>query len=210
MKSHGIRACHKRRFKTATDSKHSFPVAPNLLKRNFTASTLVKHIWAADLTYIWTSEDWLYLAVILNLINREVVGWSLKPMETVDIVIDAPAMACFRKRPTPSLIRHSDRGSQYASHVDQARLKEYSITCSISRKGSCWVNATTESFFNRIKNEWMHGTSYVTIGEASADAFDYIEPLFNRKSKNSTLGCVSPQSYLANWLKKQQQLDLAA
>lgn len=209
MKAHHIRARHKRRFKATTDSKHSLPVAPNLLNRNFTPSA-PNQVWTADLTYIWTAEGWLYLAVVLDLFNREVVGWSLKPRMTADIVIDALAMAWFRRRPAPGVIHHSDRGSQYASHAFQARLKEYGMTCSMSRKGNCWDNAPTESFFNSFKNERMHGTRYATRAEAIADAFDYIEPFYNRKRKHSTLGYASPQAYLANWLKQQQQQGLAA
>ena len=209
MKAHNIRARHKRRFKATTDSKHSLPVAPNLLNRNFTPSA-PNQVWTADLTYIWTAEGWLYLAVVLDLFNREVVGWSLKPRMTADIVIDALAMAWFRRRPAPGVIHHSDRGSQYASHAFQARLKEYGMTCSMSRKGNCWDNAPTESFFNSFKNERMHGTRYATRAEAIADAFDYIEPFYNRKRKHSTLGYASPQAYLANWLKQQQQQGLAA
>ena len=209
MKAHHIRARHKRRFKATTDSKHSLPVAPNLLNRNFTPSA-PNQVWTADLTYIWTAEGWLYLAVVLDLFNREVVGWSLKPRMTADIVIDALAMAWFRRRPAPGVIHHSDRGSQYASHAFQARLKEYGMTCSMSRKGNCWDNAPTESFFNSFKNERVHGTSYATRAEAIADAFDYIEPFYNRKRKHSTLGYASPQAYLANWLKQQQQQGLAA
>ena len=209
MKAHHIRARHKRRFKATTDSKHSLPVAPNLLNRNFTPSA-PNQVWTADLTYIWTAEGWLYLAVVLDLFNREVVGWSLKPRMTADIVIDALAMAWFRRRPAPGVIHHSDRGSQYASHAFQARLKEYGMTCSMSRKGNCWDNAPTESFFNSFKNERVHGTRYATRAEAIADAFDYIEPFYNRKRKHSTLGYASPQAYLVNWLKQQQQQGLAA
>lgn len=209
MKAHNILARHKRRFKATTDSKHSLPVAPNLLNRNFTPSA-PNQVWTADLTYIWTAEGWLYLAVVLDLFNREVVGWSLKPRMTADIVTDALIMAWFRRRPAPGLIHHSDRGSQYASHAFQARLKEYGMTCSMSRKGNCCDNAPTESFFNRFKNERVHGTSYATRAEAIADAFDYIEPFCNRNGKHSTLGYASPQAYLGNWLKQQQQQGLAA
>jgi len=123
MKENAIRVRHKRRFKATTDSKHSLPVAPNLLDRDFTPIA-PNRVWTADLTYIWTAEDWLYLAVVLDLFNREVVGWSLKPRMTADIVIDALTMAWLRRKPAPGLIYHSDRGSQYASHAFQARLKE--------------------------------------------------------------------------------------
>jgi putative transposase len=209
MRENDIRARHKRRFKATTDSKHSLPVAPNLLDRNFMPAG-PNQVWTADLTYIWTTEGWLYLAVVLDLFNREVVGWSLKPRMTADIVIDALTMAWFRRKPAPGLIHHSDRGSQYASHAFQARLKEYGMVCSMSRKGNCWDNAPTESFFNSYKNERVHGTRYETRENAIADAFDYIEPFYNRRRRHSTLGYASPQDFLANWLRSQHEQKLAA
>ena len=157
------------------------------------------------MTYIWTDEGWLYLAVVLDLFNREVVGWSIKPRMTADIVIDALTMAWFRRKPAPGLIHHSDRGSQYASHAFQARLKEYGMVCSMSRKGNCWDNAPTESFFNSLKNERVHGTRYRTRAEAEADLFDYIEPFYNRRRSHSTLGYASPQQFLKNWISSQHE-----
>jgi putative transposase len=209
MRENGIRARHKRRFKATTDSKHSLPVAPNVLARDFTPAA-PNQVWTADMTYIWTDEGWLYLAVVLDLFNREVVGWSLKPRMTSDIVIDALAMAWFRRKPAPGLIHHSDRGSQYASHAFQAQLKEYGMVCSMSRKGNCWDNAPTESFFNSFKNERVHGTRYETREEAIADAFDYIEPFYNRRRRHSTLGYISPQQFLNNWINSQQVRESAA
>ncbi len=209
MRENNIRARHKRRFKATTDSKHSLPVAPNLLDRKFTP-TAPNKVWSADLTYIWTAEGWLYLAVVLDLFNREVVGWSLKPGMTADIVIDALTMAWFRRKPAPGLIHHSDRGSQYASHAFQARLKKYGMVCSMSRKGNCWDNAPTESFFNSYKNERVHGTRYETREAAIADAFDYIVPFYNRRRRHSTLGYASPQDFLTNWIRSQHEYELAA
>ena len=165
MRENGIRARHKRRYKATTDSKHSLPVAPNRLDRNF-APAAPNQVWTADLTYIWTDEGWLYLAVVIDLFNREVVGWSIKQRMTADnvadIVIDALTMAWFRRKPPPGLIHHSDRGSQYASQAFQARLNEYGMVCLMSRKGDCWDNAPTESFFNSLKNERVHGTRHST------------------------------------------------
>ena len=158
----------------------------------------------------WTDEGWLYLAVVLDLFNREVVGWSIKPRMTADIVIDALTMAWFRKKPAPGLIHHSDRGSQYASHAFQARLEEYGMVCSMSRKGICWDNAPTESFFNSLKNERVHGTRYSTRGAAEADLFDYIEPFYNRRRKHSTLGYASPKKFLEHWISTQHEQQLAA
>jgi putative transposase len=209
MRDNGIRARHKRRFKATTDSKHALPVAPNLLDRNFQPAA-PNQVWSADLTYLWTNEGWLYLAVVLDLFNREVVGWSIKARMTADIVMDALSMAWFRRQPAPGLMHHSDRGSQYASHVFQARLHEYGMVCSMSRKGNCWDNAPTESFFNSLKNERVHGTRYDTRDEAIADVFDYIEPFYNRKRQHSTLGYVSPVKFLENWISTQHEQKLAA
>ena len=182
MKENGIKARHKRRYKATTDSKHHLPVADNLLKRDF-MPTAPNKVWTADMTYIWTDEGWLYLAVVIDLFNREVVGWSIKPRMTTDIVIDALTMAWFRRKPTPGLMHHSDRGSQYASHAFQARLQEYGMVCSMSRKGNCWDNAPTESFFNSLKNERVHGIHYRTKEEAKADLFDYIKPILQSETK---------------------------
>ena len=152
MRENGIRARHKRRYKATTDSKHALPVAPNLLDRNF-SPIAPNEAWSADITYVWTDEGWLYLAIVLDRFNREVVGWSIKPKMTADIVTDALTMAWFRRRPAPGLIHHSDRGSQYASSVFQTKLTEYGMICSMSRKGNCWDNAPTESFFNSLKKD---------------------------------------------------------
>ena len=209
MRENGIRARHKRRFKATTDSKHALPVAPNLLARDFTP-TKPNLAWSADMTYIWTDEGWLYLAVVLDLFNREVVGWSIKPRMTADIVIDALTMAWFRRKPASGLVHHSDRGSQYASLAFQARLKKYGMVCSMSRKGNCWDNAPTESFFNSLKNERVHGTRYGTRAEAIADLFDYIEPFYNRRRRHSTLGYASPEQFLNDWISSQHEKELAA
>jgi transposase InsO family protein len=137
MRENGIRARHKRRYKVTTDSKHGLPVAENLLDRNFTPDA-PNQVWTADITYLWTDEGWLYLAIVLDLFNREVIGWSLKSRMTSDIVTDALTMAWFRRRPAPGVMHHSDRGSQYASHAFQDKLKEFGMTCSMSQKGNCW------------------------------------------------------------------------
>jgi putative transposase len=209
MRDNGIRARHKRRYKATTDSKHALPVAPNLLERNFTPSA-PNQAWAADLTYVWTTEGWLYLAVVLDLFNREVVGWSIKPRMTADIVIDALTMAWFRRRPAPGLIHHSDRGSQYASQAFQDKLAEYGMICSMSRKANCWDNAPSESFFNSLKNERVHGTRYETRDEAVADLFAYIEVFYNRSRRHSTLGYKSPTQFLHDWITTQHERNLAA
>ena len=137
MREHDIRARHKRRFIVTTDSDHKLPIAPNLLDRNFTPAA-PNQVWTSDITYLWTDEGWLYLAIVLDLFNREVIGWSLNPRMTADIVTDALTMAWFRRKPTPGVMHHSDRGSQYASHAFQDKLTEYGMICSMSRKGNCW------------------------------------------------------------------------
>ncbi len=204
MRDNGIHARHKRRYKVTTDSKHGLPIAKNLLARNFTP-TAPNQAWTSDITYLWTDEGWLYLAIVLDLFNREIVGWSLKPHMTTDIVTDALTMAWFRKRPTPGLMHHSDRGSQYASQAFQKKLKDYSMICSMSRKGNCWDNAPTESWFNSFKNERVHGIRYATHPQIKAAAFEYIEVFYNRKRLHSTLGYQSPKQFLAAWLYKQHQ-----
>jgi transposase InsO family protein len=161
MRKKGIQARHRRRYKATTDSRHDLPVASNLLERNFAPET-PNQVWTVDLPYIWTDEGWLYLAVVLDLFNREVIGWSIKPPMTADIVVDALTMAWFRRKPAPGLIHPSQRSSQYASHAFQSRLAEYSMICSMSRKGNCWDNAPTKRFFNSLKNERVHGTRYAT------------------------------------------------
>lgn len=209
MREHELRARHKRRFKATTDSKHALPVADNVLARDF-APAAPNRVWTADLTYIWTDEGWLYLAVVLDLFNREIVGWSIKPRMSADIVVDALTMAWFRRRPAPGLIHHSDRGSQYASGVFQDKLAEYGMICSMSRKGNCWDNAPTESFFNSLKNERVHGTRYATREAATADLFDYIEVFYNRSRRHSSLGYASPARFLARWISSQHEQAAAA
>ncbi len=209
MRENSIRARHKRRDKVTTDSKHGLPVADNLLDRNFTPSA-PNQVWTSDITYLWTDEGWLYLAIVLDLFNREVVGGSLKPRMTSDIVTDALTMAWFRRRPAPGLMHHSDRGSQYASHAFQDRLKEYGRVGSMSRKGNCWDNAPTESGFNSFKNEWVHGIRYATHADMKATSFEYIEVFYNRKRQHSTLDYRSPTRFLEDWLSQQEQEKLVA
>jgi putative transposase len=209
MRDNGIRARHKRRYQATTDSKHGLPVADNLLNRDFSPAA-PNQVWTADLTYIWTDEGWLYLTVVLDLFNREIIGWSIRPRMTADIAISALTMAWFRRKPAPGLLHHSDRGSQYASLVFQAKLSEYSMVCSMSRKGNCWDNAPTESFFNSLKNERVHGTRYATREEAIADLFEYIEVFYNRSRRHSTLKSKSPVQFLRDWISAQPGQNLAA
>jgi putative transposase len=148
--------------------------------------------------------------VVLDLFNREVIGWSIKPPMTADIVMDALTMASFRRKPAPGGIHHSDGGSQYASHAFQSRLAEYGLICSMSRKGNCWDNAPTESFFNSLKNERVHGTRYATREAAMAALFDDIEAFYNRRRRHATLKGQSPTQFLQDWISTQHEQNLAA
>ncbi|WP_416348527.1 IS3 family transposase [Glaciimonas sp. Gout2] len=208
MRESGIRARHKRRYRATTDSKHGLPVAENLLAREFMPDA-PNQVWTSDITYLWTDEGWLYLAIVLDLFNREVIGWSLKPRMTTDIVTDALKMAWFRRRPAPGVMHHSDRGSQYASYAFQEKLKEFGMICSMSRKGNCWDNAPTESWFNSFKNERYHGLRYPTHADMKAASFEYIEVFYNRKRLHSTLGYRSPIQHLELWASEQEKEKLA-
>ena len=160
MREHGIHARHTWRYRVTTNSTHNLPVAANLLNRDFTLSA-PNQTWTSDMTYRWTDEGGLYLAIVLDLFNREVVGWSLQPRKTADIVIDALTMACFRRKLAVKLMHHLDRGSQYASQPFQNKLKVYGMEGPMSRKGVN-DNAPTESEFNSFTNERVHGMRYAT------------------------------------------------
>lgn len=203
MQLHGIRARHKRRYKATTDSKHSFPVAPNVLNRQFRTAR-PGQVWTTDITYLPTVEGWLYLAVVMDLHSRMIVGWSMDSRMTRELVISALRMVWFRRKPAAGLIHHSDRGSQYASHDYQAVLKEYGMTASMSRKGNCWDNAPMERFFNSLKNERTHHRRYATREEARQDTFEYVEVFYNRSRRHSALGYQSSAALYATWLNQQK------
>jgi len=191
----------KRATRTGATGDLSGHPAENLLARNFTPEA-PNRVWTGDITYIQPGQGWLYLAIVLDLFNREVVGWSIKPRMTADIVTDALTMAWFRRKPGTGVIFHSDRGSQYASQAMTARLIEYGMTASMSRKGNCWDNTPSESFFNSLKNARVHGTIYTTRADAEADLFQYIEVFYNRSRRHSTLGYNSPVRFLRDWISK--------
>jgi transposase InsO family protein len=194
MRDNGIRAKQKRKFKATTDSKHSHPVAPNLLKRDFEAAA-PNEKWVADITYIPTCEGWLYLSAVLDLYSRCVVGWSMSERMNRRLVLDALDMAVGRRRPEPGLVHHSDRGSQYACGDYRKTLIAQGMMCSMSRKGDCWDNAPMESFFHTLKTELVHHRKYQTRGEAKADLFEYIEVFYNRSRRHSALGYLTPAEY---------------
>jgi transposase InsO family protein len=194
MGAGGIRAKQKRKFKATTDSKHSHPVASNLLARDFEAAA-PNEKWVADITYISTREGWLYLAAILDLYSRMIVGWSMAGRMTKSLVLDAQDMAVGRRHPGPGLIHHSDRGSQYACGEYQEALKTHGMVRSMSRKGDCWDNAPMERFFHTLKTELVHRRHYQTRQEAKNDIFVYIEIFYNRSRRHSALGFIAPAEY---------------
>ena len=201
MREEGIEGQRKRRFRTTTDSRHSHPVAANQLNRNFTASAPNK-IWVTDITYIWTREGWMYLAAILDLFSRRVVGWSMDSRIDQTLALDALGMALRTRRPEPGLLHHSDRGVQYAGGDYQTQLRENGIVCSMSRKGDCWDNAVAESFFSTLKAELIHRTDYVTRSQARASVFEYIETFYNPRRRHSALGYLSPVQHEAAAARK--------
>jgi len=195
MRLHGIRSITAKKFRVTTDSKHSHPVAANLLNRKFSEVAEPNACWVADITYLRTGEGWLYLACVIDLYSRRVVGWSMSRRLKRKIVIDALRMALGRRRPDPELMHHSDRGSQYASDDYRKLMKRHKIRCSMSRKGNCWDNAVMESFFRTLKVETVYQTRYRTRDEARADIFDYIECFYNTIRIHSSLGYVSPAQF---------------
>jgi transposase InsO family protein len=201
MREEGIEGQRKRRFRTTTDSRHSHPVAANHLNRDFTAPA-PNRIWVSDITYIWTREGWMYLAAILDLFSRRVVGWSMDSRIDRTIALDALGMALRTRRPEPGLLLHSDRGVQYASGDYQAHLREHGIVCSMSRKGDCWDNAVAESFFSTLKAELVHRMDYASRDQARASVFEYIESFYNPRRRHSALGYLSPIAHEAAGTRK--------
>jgi transposase InsO family protein len=193
MREAGLESRRKKRFRRTTDSNHRHPVAGNELGRRF-APGGSQTWWVGDITYVWTLEGWLYLATLLDLATRRVVGWSMSSHIDTALVSGALEMALARVGKTPHG-HHSDRGSQYASTDYRARLAELGITCSMSRRANCWDNAVAESFFSTLKGEWLDHHRFLTRAEARAAAFDFIEAFYNRRRRHSSLGYVSPEEY---------------
>jgi transposase InsO family protein len=193
MRQNGIRARGPRRYRVCTtDSKHSLPVAENLLNQNFVADQ-PDQIWLADITYIPTAEGWLYLAVLLDLFTRKVVGWAMRDHMRAELTIAALTMAIQRRRPRVGLVHHSDRGSQYAAGDYRAMLQAAAITQSMSRKANCWDNAPMESFFGTLKTELVHHGEYPDRDAARRDLFAYIEGYYNRQRRHSAIGYITPE-----------------
>lgn len=194
MKKNGIRAKTKKKFRVTTDSKHQLPVAPNLLERNFSPER-PNQVWASDITYVWTQEGWLFLAVVVDLFSRQIVGWSLDKTMTRELVLDALSQACFRRKPGTGLIFHSDRGSQYCSKEFREALRQWRMLQSQSRKGDCWDNAVVESFFHTLKTEALFHEVFQTRAQAEGFVFEWIESFYNRERLHSTLGYMSPVAF---------------
>lgn len=194
MKQTQLKVKQKRKYNVTTDSKHNFPVAKNVLNREF-SPLAPNQAWGTDITYLWTQQGWIYLAVVIDLYSRRVVGWSIDRRMKNALVIRALMMAVNLRKPPPGLIHHSDRGSQYASHDYQKLLKQHHMISSMSRKGNCWDNAPVERFFSSLKREWTGDRLYRTRQEAIADVREYVAVYYNSKRLHSTLAYTTPMNY---------------
>lgn len=200
MRTHGLvgRTRARRRVQT-TDSAHEQPIAPNRLARQFDVHTVagVNRVWVSDITYLPTGQGWLYLAVVLDLASRRVVGWAMRDTLHGELATSALQMAIDARRPAPGLVHHSDRGIQYAAHEYRALLTAHGMCASMSRRGDCWDNAVAESFFSTLEFELIMGATWATRDDARAAVFRFIETWYNPRRRHSTLGYVSPAAYEA-------------
>ena len=203
-KLHGIYCTHKKKFRVTTDSKHSLPVADNILNREF-VRTAPNEVWVADITYIPTDEGWLFLAAVKDLYTCEIVGWAMDSRMTKTLVMDALRAAYWRKKPQVGLIHHSDRGSQYCSVAYRALQASYGMTTSMSRKGNCWDNAAMESFFGTLKTESLHHYRFATRAQAQQVVFEYIEVFYNRIRRHAKLDNQIPADVAHQFYASKQQ-----
>jgi transposase InsO family protein len=194
MQEAGLTGLSPKRFQRTTDSEHDHPVAGNVLQRKFKVSK-PNQAWAADITYIRTWEGWLYLAVVIDLFSRRVVGWALADHLRTDLVMEALRMALGLRQPEEGLLHHSDRGCQYASQAYRDLLQDRGITCSMSRRGNCWDNAVVESFFGTLKTELIHRHPWPSKPRVAAAVVEYLAVFYNRKRRHSYLGYLSPADY---------------
>ncbi len=194
MKAMDLAVKQKRKYQITTDSGHDYPVAENVLNRAFSPDA-PNQVWGTDITYLWTQEGWVYLAVVIDLYSRRVVGWAMDRRMKQALVIRALMMAINLRQPPSGLLHHSDRGSQYASHAYRKLLKQNGMIASMSRKGNCWDNAPVERFFVSLKREWTDRQLYRTRNEAIADVREYIGAYYNSKRLHSTLDCMTPMDY---------------
>ena len=203
MKELGIAVKMKRKFKVVTtDSNHNHAISPNRLQRDFRTNT-ANEVYVGDITYIRTQQGWLYLAVVIDLFSRKIVGWSMDDNMETPLVNNALHMALNNRKPPPQLIWHTDRGSQYASDSHRELLEDHDILQSMSRKGDCWDNAVSESFFHSLKTELVHHERFKTRAEANQAIFEYIEVFYNRQRLHSTNDYMSPVNYEAEMLQYQ-------
>jgi transposase InsO family protein len=202
MRELGLEARQPRRCKVTTDSRHSFPVAPNILNRQFDVAE-PDRVWTADITYVWTLAGWLYLAVVMDLFSRQIIGWAMAKNIKKQLVMDALSMALWRRKPAAGLLHHSDRGSQYACHDYQKLLSDWHMVPSMSRKGDCWDNAPTERFFRSLKSERLDYCRFTDRKAAKMEILDYIT-FYNSSRLHSTLGYRSPMDY-----EKEQLMNVA-
>lgn len=207
MKRHGLRAGWRRKFVQTIDSKHDFPVVPNILNRQFEPAQ-PNPAWVCDITYIRTRSGWLYLAAVLDLYSRKLVGWAMAPSMPAQFVCSALQMAIAHRQPAPRLIAHSDRGCQYASQAHQALLAQHGLQASMSRKGNCWDNAVMERFFLNLKMERVWQRDYANHDEAIRDVSDYIVGFYNNTRLHSKLGYLPPSAYERK-MAAQQPIDVS-
>jgi len=205
MRNIGLYSRVRRKFVLTTDSDHQMAIAENLLDRHFTA-TIPNRKWVADITYIPTGQGWLYLACVMDLYSRRIVGWAMSEHIDSALVVSAMTMALLQRKPEAKLLHHSDRGCQYASGDFQDLLDGNRVICSMSRKGNCWDNACMESFFGSLKTEWLGDKKYKTREEAKNAIFNYIEMFYNRKRRHAALGYLSPAAYEELYGNEQKQV----
>lgn len=194
MKEAGVMVRYRKKYKVTTNSKHKKPVFENVLNREFSPAA-PDRAYASDITYVWTQEGWLYLAVVIDLFSRKIVGWSMSSRMKASLVCDALKMALWQRKPKPGLIVHSDRGSQYVSHEYRKLLNDWHCIGSMSRKGNCWDNAVAESFFGSLKQERVQWKHYQTRFEAQQDVLNYITVQYNNFRLHSSLGYKNPNQF---------------
>lgn len=199
LRRQGLRAKAARKFKATTNSRHSLPVAPNLLEQDFTAMA-PNQKWVGDITYLATGEGWLCLAVLIDLYSRKVIGWAMSDRMTADLVGDTLKMALWRRKMPKKVIVHSDRGSQYCSTLYQSLVIQHDLKCSMSAKGNCYDNACAESFFHSLKIEAIHGERFETRAAMRRQVFEYIELDYNRQRRHSAIGMISPEAFEARMI----------
>ncbi len=208
MRDNGLKARQKTRFKRTTDSDHGEPVARNVLQQNF-AATAPNQKWGVDISYVWTAEGWLYLAIVLDLFSRRIIGWQMSDRLKKDLAMDALRRAIALRRPPPGLIHHSDRGSQYCSHDYRRRLSEHGFIASMSGRGNCYDNAMVETVFKTIKSELIWRTAFTTRTQAARAIGRYIEGFYNQRRRHSSLGYLSPATFEAKFRARQMNAQCA-